>query len=62
MRLSIARRLYDYCHLRRDKAPGDRPWILTGTETGRGPDDRPLLTDARPLARIDPDACAAPPT
>ncbi|MFI2612552.1 DUF6098 family protein [Kitasatospora sp. NPDC018619] len=58
LRLWVARRLYDYCHLRRDKAPGVHPWILTGTEAGRGPDNEPLLTDARPLARISPDVIA----
>ncbi|MFI6849500.1 DUF6098 family protein [Kitasatospora sp. NBC_00085] len=52
LRLWVARRLYDYCHLRRDKAPGVRPWILTGSEAGRGLDNEPLLTDVRPLARV----------
>ncbi|MFD8595991.1 DUF6098 family protein [Kitasatospora sp. NPDC059646] len=58
LRLWAARRLYDYSHLRRDKAPGVHPWILTGTETGRGPDNEPLLTGARPLARISEDVIA----
>ncbi len=52
LRLWVARRLYDYCHLRRDKAPGVHPWVLTGTEIARGPDNEPLLVDARPLARV----------
>ncbi|GLW73757.1 hypothetical protein Kpho02_60550 [Kitasatospora phosalacinea] len=58
LRLWAARRLYDYSHLRRDKPPGVHPWILTGTETARGPDDEPLLTGARPLARISEDVIA----
>jgi hypothetical protein len=53
LRLWVARRLYDYCHLRHDRAPGIHPWVLTGTEVGRGPDNEPLLGDVRPLARID---------
>ncbi|MDY0809994.1 DUF6098 family protein [Kitasatospora purpeofusca] len=55
LRLWAARRLYDYCHLRREKAPDVQPWILTGTETARGPDNEPLLTGARPLARVSED-------
>ncbi|EME99865.1 hypothetical protein J7W19_01180 [Streptomyces mobaraensis NBRC 13819 = DSM 40847] len=52
LRLWVARRLYDYCHLRRDKGPGVRPWVLEGREIGRGPDNEPLVRDARPLAWI----------
>ena len=51
VRLWVARRLYDYCHLRRDR-PDVHPWILTGRETGRGPDNEPLLVHAGPVARI----------
>ncbi|MGI5336097.1 DUF6098 family protein [Streptomyces sp. CA-181903] len=53
LRLWVARRLYDYCHLRRDKGPGVRPWVLDGREIGRGPDNEPLVRDVRPLAWID---------
>ncbi|MER6030163.1 DUF6098 family protein [Streptomyces sp. NPDC001851] len=50
--LWVARRLYDYAHLPHDKGPGVRPWILRGRETGRGPDNEPLVTDAEPLCWI----------
>jgi hypothetical protein len=53
LRLWLARRLYDYRHLRELRGPGVRPWVLTGTECGRGPDNEPLVTDVRPLAWID---------
>ncbi|MGK5639784.1 DUF6098 family protein [Streptomyces sp. URMC 126] len=53
LRLWVARRLYDYCHLRRDKGPGVRPWVLEGREIGRGPDNEPLVREVRPLAWID---------
>nr|CAD18991.1 hypothetical protein [Streptantibioticus cattleyicolor] len=55
LRLWVARRLYDYCHLRHDIGPGVRPWVLRGREVGRGPDNEPLLTDVRPIAWIDPE-------
>nr|BFD86454.1 hypothetical protein StreXyl84_58550 [Streptomyces sp. Xyl84] len=51
--LWVARRLYDYAHLPHDKGPGVRPWVLTGRETGRGPDNEPLVVDVRPLCWID---------
>ncbi|MEV4432959.1 DUF6098 family protein [Streptomyces sp. NPDC049555] len=54
VRLWVARRLHDYSHLRHDKAPGVRPWVLTGREAGRGPDNEPLVRDVRPMAWIDP--------
>ncbi|MDT0611913.1 DUF6098 family protein [Streptomyces lancefieldiae] len=54
VRLWAARRLYDYAHLPHDKGPGVRPWVLTGREAGRGPDNEPLVADARPLCWIDP--------
>ncbi|MFJ4525337.1 DUF6098 family protein [Streptomyces sp. NPDC088810] len=50
--LWVARRLYDYAHLPHDKGPGVRPWVLTGRETGRGPDNEPLVTEVEPLCRI----------
>ncbi|GAA2431408.1 DUF6098 family protein [Streptomyces macrosporus] len=53
VRLWVARRLYDYCHLRREKGPGVRPWVLRGREVGRGPDNEPLVQDAQPVAWID---------
>ncbi|GAA4602860.1 hypothetical protein BJY16_004397 [Actinoplanes octamycinicus] len=52
-RLWVARRLYDYLHLRDLRGPGVRPWLLTGTEAGRGPDNEPLVRCHRPVAWID---------
>lgn len=52
VRLWVARRLYDYCHLRHDQGPQVRPWVLRGREIGRGPDNEPLVTDVRPLAWV----------
>ncbi|MBA9005745.1 hypothetical protein HNR21_004627 [Actinomadura cellulosilytica] len=49
----VARRLYDYSHLEREKGPGVRPWILVGEELGRGPDNEPLVRCVRPVAWID---------
>ncbi|MEV4947369.1 DUF6098 family protein [Streptomyces sp. NPDC053755] len=54
----IARRLYDYCHLPRVKAPDTRPWVLRGREVGRGPDNEPLVADVQPLAWIGDGAIA----
>ncbi|CAL9640644.1 DUF6098 family protein [Streptomyces sp. enrichment culture] len=48
----VARRLYDYCHLPRVKDSRTRPWVLYGSEAGRGPDNEPLVTDVEPLAWI----------
>ena len=52
LRLWIARRLYDYSHLKHEKGPGVRPWILEGRELGRGPDNEPLVGCERPVAWI----------
>ncbi|MFF7356558.1 MULTISPECIES: DUF6098 family protein [Streptomyces] len=52
LELWVARRLYDYAHLPHDKGPGVRPWVLRGRETGRGPDNEPLVADAEPLCWI----------
>jgi hypothetical protein len=52
VRLWVARRLYDYRHLREQRAAGVRPWILDGEECGRGPDNEPLVTCRRPIAWI----------
>jgi hypothetical protein len=48
----VARRLFDYSHLQRDKGAGVRPWILQGRELGRGPDNEPLVGCDRPVAWI----------
>ncbi|MBT2365620.1 hypothetical protein J7E88_09875 [Streptomyces sp. ISL-10] len=49
----VARRLYDYAHLPRDKGPGVQPWALRGQEAGRGPDNEPLVQDVEPIGWID---------
>jgi hypothetical protein len=49
--LWAARRLYDYEHLGRRK-PGAKPWLLSGRECGRGPDNEPLVDDVRPVAWV----------
>ncbi|MEU0009312.1 DUF6098 family protein [Streptomyces sp. NPDC006314] len=54
MRIWVARRLYDYCHLPRHRGDGVRPWLLRGRESGRGPDNEPLVDDIVPLAWIAP--------
>lgn len=48
----IARRLYDYRHLSQVRGPGTRPWVIAGTECGRGPDNEPLVQDAELIAEI----------
>jgi len=53
--LWVARRLYDYSHLPREKGPGVRPWVLFGRVAGRGPDNEPLVRDVEPVAWIDED-------
>jgi hypothetical protein len=50
--LWVARRLYDYSHLREDKGPDIHPWVLVGEEAARGPDNEPLVHDIRPVAWI----------
>jgi Family of unknown function (DUF6098) len=52
VRLWVARRLYDYRHLRGLRGPGVRPWVLAGRERGRGPDNEPLVTCDRAIAWI----------
>ncbi|MGO1051282.1 DUF6098 family protein [Crossiella sp. CA198] len=48
----VARRLYDYRHLREQRGPQVRPWLFEGVEVGRGPDNEPLARCDRPLAWI----------
>ncbi|MFF4800580.1 DUF6098 family protein [Streptomyces sp. NPDC001351] len=50
----VARRLYDYSHLPRVRDGRIRPWALAAKETGRGPDNEPLVTDVQPLGWISP--------
>jgi hypothetical protein len=53
IRLWLARRLYDYRHLRDLRGPGVRPWVLRGAEVARGPDNEPLVICDKPLAWVD---------
>lgn len=46
----LARQICQYAHL----AAGDRyAWVLTGAETGRGPDSEPLVDEIIPVAVLD---------
>jgi hypothetical protein len=49
----LARRLYDYRHLSDKRGPGTLPWVVAGNETGRGPDNEPLIADCEVVAEID---------
>lgn len=53
LRFWVARRLYDYQHLR-DRQPGVgvRAWLLRGREVARGPDNEPLVSCDEPLAWV----------
>jgi hypothetical protein len=51
-RLWVARRLYDYRHLRDLRGAGVRPWVLVGVECGRGPDNEPLVICHEPIAWV----------
>jgi hypothetical protein len=51
-RLWVARRLYDYRHLRDLRGERVRPWILMGAERGRGPDNEPLVICHEPIAWV----------
>lgn len=52
VRTWMARRLYDYSHLPRVRDPGTRPWVLRGTEAGRGPDNEPLVHQVEALGWV----------
>lgn len=56
LRLWVARRLYDYRHLRELRGPGVRPWVLVGESCGRGPDNEPLVRCHRPVAWVSEQA------
>lgn len=47
----VARQISKYLHLVEEN-PERRAWILSGTPTGRGPDQEPLVVDARPIAEL----------
>jgi hypothetical protein len=48
----VARRLYDYRHLPEIRGPETRPWVVTGEEIGRGPDNEPLICRCEPIAAV----------
>jgi hypothetical protein len=52
LRLWVARKLYDYQHLRDLRGPHVQPWLLVGEHCGRGPDNEPLVRCRRPVAWI----------
>jgi hypothetical protein len=52
VRLWLARRLYDYEHLRDLRGPDVRPWVLRAREIARGPDNEPLVVAVEPLAWV----------
>jgi hypothetical protein len=52
LRLWVARRLYDYRHLRELRGPSTRPWVLVGEPCGRGPDNEPLVRCLQAVAWI----------
>ena len=52
LRAWLARRLYDYRHLLEQRGAGTRPWVVAGTETGRGPDNEPLVRPRSVVARV----------
>ncbi|MGW4206430.1 DUF6098 family protein [Lentzea sp. NPDC004789] len=54
--LWVARRLYDYRHLRDLRGPDVRAWVLRGAEVGRGPDNEPLVRCLEPLAWVADEA------
>lgn len=53
-RIWVARRLYDYEHLRHHHGEQTRAWVLTGRECGRGPDNEPLIDTFAPVAWVAP--------
>jgi hypothetical protein len=57
-RLWVARRLYDYRHLREVRGPDVRPWLLAGRELARGPDNEPLVACEQPVAWLDDEVVA----
>lgn len=49
VRVWVARQVCQYAHL----ADAQRyPWVLTGTEVGRGPDSEPLVAEVTAVARL----------
>jgi hypothetical protein len=52
-RLWVARRLYDYRHLREVRGDDVRPWVMRARAIARGPDNEPLVDDVEPIAWLD---------
>lgn len=52
-RIWMARRIYDYQHLR-ERRDRSCAWVLRGRECGRGPDNEPLVDDVVPVAVVSP--------
>ena len=50
--LWVARRIYDYLHIRRRRPVAVRAWVLEGEEVGRGPDNEPLVRCHRAVGWI----------
>ena len=58
LRLWVARRVHDYHHLREERGPDVRAWVLEGEEIGRGPDNEPLVDCTRPVAWVTDEVVA----
>lgn len=52
MREWLARQLCSYVHLAEEADDDRRAWVLEGPVVARGPDNEPLVSDYRPLARL----------
>lgn len=48
----VAMQVRDYAYMRFQGGAGTRGWVLTGTESGRGADNEPLVTDWTPVAYL----------
>jgi len=51
----VARRMCKYLELA-EADSGNRPWLLTGTIVGNGPDHEPLVADVLPIGWVGPTA------
>ena len=50
----LARQICNYVHLQ-DESEDRRAWVLTGRTVARGPDNEPLVADAKPVAWLSDD-------
>lgn len=53
----VARQVCQYSHLQ-ERSDSHRGWVLAGDLVGRGPDDEPLLANARPVAWLSTELIA----